>query len=75
MPMTLEEHKAEIDQLVERMASHYTQIADLQREIAEKLQAVANSHGEAVLPLLRDALGKMQAAALLALPDRSPFKM
>jgi hypothetical protein len=75
MPMTLEERKAEIDQLVDRMASHYSQIGELQREIAGKLQAAADSHGAAVLLLLQDAIGKMLAAPLLAMPDKSPFKM
>jgi len=75
MPMTLKESKAELDELVERVAEHFRQVRELQLEIGEKLKSANEAHGVAVLPWLVEYGRKMSAATLYATPIESLFKM
>jgi hypothetical protein len=75
MPMTLEEHKAEIDQLVDRIVGQFGQIRELQMEVGEKIAAAIAVHGNAAVPFLDDAIRKMKVGTLYALPTESNRQM
>jgi hypothetical protein len=75
MPMTLEEHKAEINQLLALLVAHCKQVHQVQEEIGNMLKAAGDAHGLAAWPLVQDAVKQMKAAAVLALPIDSQFIM
>jgi len=75
MPMTLEERKTEIDQLLARFKEHVNQARDVQKEIGEMLNAAGETHGTAAWPLVEEAIRKMKVIALATLPVESVYKM
>jgi hypothetical protein len=75
MPMTLEEQKAYIELLTDLMTMHFNQIRSLQLSVGKTLEAAADANGPAAVPLVEDAIKKMKAAALCALPVESVYKM
>jgi hypothetical protein len=73
--MTLEESRAEINQLLALLVAHCKAVHQVQEEIGNMLKAVGDAFGMAAWPLVEDAVKQMQAAALLALPPESKFIM
>jgi hypothetical protein len=73
--MTLEERKAYIELLTDLMVMHFSQIRHLQLEIGRELDLAGEVYGPAAVPLVEDAVKKMKAAALYALPVESVHKM
>jgi hypothetical protein len=75
MPMTLEQHKAYIELLTDFMVIHFNQIHDLQLRVGEALKEAGEAHGLSAVSLAEDAVKKIKAATLYALPVDFSFKM
>ncbi|HKN77120.1 MAG TPA: hypothetical protein VJW94_18225 [Candidatus Acidoferrum sp.] len=74
--MTLEQQKVYVEYLTDLMVIHFNQINSLQLSIGKALAEVGEAYGPAAtVPLLDDAMKKLKAATLHALPVDFLFKM